>query len=359
MLHGSVRNVLLLGAVLTASSSGVAAPAVTPFEGPPREISFRLDEPTRGEIDWLLPFRDASVERPGPYRLYAASRWGAWTSARGSLLHWPAAGSEPAGASALPAESSPGSALLPRDLELKLPSAVDLLRDRAFVELTHPSPIFDFTGPNLRSDGFTSVFALPPTKPVVDWRCRRRPVTIVRYGGESERFELVRCGGRMAPDALDTLSILARPPGTPRPEGGLPDEPDLAAWGARREWVDGVRVVHPRLVWALQEIADAFPGRPIYLYSGYRPFAEVNDGSGHKSMHAEGRALDISVHRVQNEQLFEACQKLKDVGCGFYPNGKLVHLGVRRAMTGKASFIDASLPGEPAKYVESWPGVTR
>ena len=81
---------------------------------------------------------------------------------------------------------------------------------------------------------------------------------------------------------------------------------------------------------------------------GYRPFAEVNDGSGHKSTHGEGRALDISILRVPNEKLFEVCRELKDVACGFYPNSKFVHLGVRRAHTGKTFWIDESMPGEPA-----------
>jgi len=221
----------------------------------------------------------------------------------------------------------------------------------------HKAPFLELARPSLASDGLGSLFVLPPSRPLVDWRCRRPPVTVVRYGGESERFDLVRCDGSMAPGALDALSILARPPETLRPADGLPDEPDQDAWRTRREWVDGVRVVHPRLVWAVQRIADAFPGKTIYLYSGYRPLAEVNDGSGHKSTHAEGRALDIAVMRVPNEKLFEVCRELKDVACGFYPKSKFVHIGVRRAHTGKAMWIDASLPGEPAEYVDSWPGV--
>lgn len=137
----------------------------------------------------------------------------------------------------------------------------------------------------------------------------------------------------------------------------MSDEPELASWSERREWMPGIRIMHPRLLWLLQRIADAFPRRAIYIYSGYRPFAEVNDGTHHKSQHASGRALDISVHRVQNEELFKVCRQLKDVGCGFYPHGKFVHVDVRAAQSGKAFWIDVSGPGEPAKYVDSWPGL--
>ena len=56
----------------------------------------------------------------------------------------------------------------------------------------------------------------------------------------------------------------------------------------------------------MQKIADAFPWKAIYVYSGYRPNAEVHDGSGHQSLHASGRALDISVYNVPKEELFKA-----------------------------------------------------
>jgi hypothetical protein len=210
----------------------------------------------------------------------------------------------------------------------------------------------------LETDGFAEIFRLPPEKPVPDWRCRRRPTTFIRYGAENDRFELVRCDGTTAPFALDKLSILARPPEASRPEGGeLPDEPDDASWRERREWTPGVRIMHPRLLWALQKLADAFPWKAVYIYSGYRPSAEVHDGSGHMSLHAQGRAIDIAFYGVDNADLFKACRELKDVGCGYYPHAPFVHVDVRRAGTGQAFWVDTSKPGEPAEYVDSWPGV--
>jgi hypothetical protein len=74
-------------------------------------------------------------------------------------------------------------------------------------------------------------------------------------------------------------------------------------------------------------------------------------------MHAAARAFDIQVHGIPNATLFEFCRKLEDVGCGYYPNSKFVHVDVRRPGTGHALWIDASGPGEPPRYVDSWPGV--
>ena len=57
-----------------------------------------------------------------------------------------------------------------------------------------------------------------------------------------------------------------------------------------------------------------------------------------------------------NGELFKLCRKLIDVGCGYYPNSKFVHMDVRPG-TGHPFWIDASGPGEPSKYVDSWPGI--
>jgi hypothetical protein len=126
------------------------------------------------------------------------------------------------------------------------------------------------------------------------------------------------------------------------------------AW-EKGEWMPNLKVVHPRLLWVLQRIADAFPWREIYIFSGYRPRSAK--GGSHHSLHSEARAMDISVTGVANVSLLELCRKLDDVGCGFYPNSRFVHVDVRRPGTGHAFWIDASGPGEPSRYVDSWPGV--
>lgn len=195
----------------------------------------------------------------------------------------------------------------------------------------------------------------PVHKPIPEWKCSGREVTILRHGRERDSFQLLTCDGAVVPGAVDRLSILARPPETPRPDS-LPDEPEPAA-AAHGEWVEHIRLVHPRLLWALQQVADAFPWRGIYVFSGYRrPEGESRPGT-HKSMHWEGRALDITVQGVPNEELLDLCRKLPDVGCGYYPNNKFLHLDVRPRGFGTAFWIDASAPGEQVRYVDSWPGV--
>ena len=176
-----------------------------------------------------------------------------------------------------------------------------------------------------------------------------RVVSVVRYdGAEYTRMALVDCQGAIAPDALDRLSVLARPPATPKPEMPLPLEPDEDAPGG--EWLPRVKLLHPRLIWAVQKIAEAFPNRSIFIMSGYRRDA-------HGSYHQKGRALDLYVTGVDNADLFRYCHTLNDVGCGFYPNSKFVHVDVRPYGTHRVAWVDISEPGAPSQYVSSWPGV--
>lgn len=177
--------------------------------------------------------------------------------------------------------------------------------------------------------------------------CRRRPVQIVRFGGESDAFKLVDCDGSIQNDGLERLSILARPPGVERPSLPFPEEPTASTPG---EWIDQVRQLPPRLAFAIQRIAEAFPYKPIYIISGYRP----NSGHG---FHKQGLAIDLFVMNVPNEKVYKFCRKMKDMGCGYYPNNKFIHMDARPPGTGKAYWIDTSAPGEPSNYVNSWPGV--
>lgn len=176
--------------------------------------------------------------------------------------------------------------------------------------------------------------------------CRPRPATIVRFGGESEIFSLTDCDGAIRHEGLERLSVLARPPLVERPAWPLPDAP-TAAGG---EWVPGIRLLPPRLALVVQRVVEAFPHRPVYLISGYRP------GSGH-GFHTHAHAVDLFVMGVPNEKVYKLCRKLHDVGCGFYPNNKFVHLDIRPPGAPRAYWIDTSAPGEPSHYVDAWPGV--
>ena len=308
---------------------------------------------------------DASTERLGPVRRYTSSPWGSWRSQPWLRLAWadpastderPPALLEGAGPVSTPLASlaAPEGARLASAFDLA--SLVERPRVGDLLPIERAPATFESTGLSLASDGF-GVLWTPPPKVVKDWRCRRRPVTISRVGGEVRSFPLLRCDGSIEPGALERLSVLMRPPDAIVPDGELPEEPDASARAG--EWLPQVRIAQPRLVWLRQSVADAFPFTPIYIHSGYRPpYDERSKRPGtHASLHGMGRAVDIQVVGVSAATLLEVCRKLDDVGCGYYPNSTFVHVDVRKPGTGHALWIDVSGPGEPARYVDSWPGV--
>jgi hypothetical protein len=176
---------------------------------------------------------------------------------------------------------------------------------------------------------------------------RAPPAVTFLRSNESDRFRLLDCDGAVTTDALDRLSVLARPIGAERPDLPLPFDP-IAGDG---EWVPDVRLLSPRLVWALSRVAEAFPGHAIEIVSGYRPSAH---GGG---SHARAEALDFALRGVPKEAVFAVCRRLRDVGCGYYPENRFIHLDVRPYGTGHVAWVDASRPGEPSRYVDGWPGV--
>ena len=183
--------------------------------------------------------------------------------------------------------------------------------------------------------------------PCPKWRTPR-PVTLARYdGAEQVTLPLLDCDGGVAPDAIDVVSVLSRAVGVARPELPLPFEPSADAGPG--EWLPAVKLADPRLIWVLEQVAEAFPRRTLYIMSGYRQ-------NGH-SNHSKGKAVDLFVYGVPNEQLFGLCRSLRDVGCGFYPNNKFVHIDVRPYGTDRVLWVDDSLPGTPSHYVDGFDGV--
>jgi hypothetical protein len=89
-------------------------------------------------------------------------------------------------------------------------------------------------------------------------------------------------------------------------------------------------------------------GAKIEVVSGYRP-------TSIGSLHATGRAIDFRMDGAKNEDVVAFCKTLNDTGCGFYPNSSFVHVDVRDPGAGHVSWIDASSPGEPPRYVSQWP----
>ncbi|WP_044966369.1 DUF882 domain-containing protein [Sorangium cellulosum] len=204
-----------------------------------------------------------------------------------------------------------------------------------------------------------------PPKP-----CHGPVLSMDRSGLEPERLELVDCKGKPREEARRALSLLARPWGTPRPilsdEGATARRPEAASRKGRRagdapraagsrasgvqagEIAPGVRLLDPGLLSRIDALARRYPGRLVSLVSGYRPQSQG-------SLHQTGRALDLRIAGVRNDELAAACRALADTGCGYYPNSSFVHVDVRAPGTGSVSWIDASGPGEAPRYVTAWP----
>jgi uncharacterized protein YcbK (DUF882 family) len=99
----------------------------------------------------------------------------------------------------------------------------------------------------------------------------------------------------------------------------------LERWAQARNGAQ--RVMHPRLRQVLATLSDRFGGRRIVILSGYRPHRGGRDAL--QNHHAMGSALDLRVEGIASRQVFEFCQSLPRVGCGFAPSANFVHLDLR------------------------------
>ncbi len=179
--------------------------------------------------------------------------------------------------------------------------------------------------------------------------CLREPIALERgFGGPTQTLVLTQCNGGPAPQSIEQLSILARPMNAPPPAALATPAAVPHPRDPKKEWLPGVKLLDEGLLARLQSVVDHFRAQRLIVVSGYRPASE---GSFHQSAHA----LDFTIEGVGNEALVAFCRTLPDTGCGYYPNSSFVHLDVRPAGTGHPYWIDASGPGEGARYVSSWP----
>jgi hypothetical protein len=175
-----------------------------------------------------------------------------------------------------------------------------------------------------------------------------KPAVEVAGAGDTATFSLTKCDGTTIAQAVDQLSLLARPGSAPKPKI------TVEALGKNRghELAPGIRRLDPRLLERLEAAVDHFRkaghAAKVQILSGYRP---KSAGSYHQS----GRALDVRIDGVTNEALVAFCKTLPDTGCGYYPNSLFVHMDVRDAGAGHIAWIDASKPGEAPRYVTAWP----
>lgn len=155
--------------------------------------------------------------------------------------------------------------------------------------------------------------------------CHKTPIEIVSTK-LTDTLALATCNGDALPAAVERMSILANAPST--------------------HFVD--RRLVERLELAVDHFRKSGEHARVQIVSGYRLKSA-------RSFHANGRALDFRIEGVDNTALVTFCKTLPDTGCGYYPNSTFVHMDVRDPGTGRISWIDASRPGEPPKYVTSWP----
>jgi hypothetical protein len=147
---------------------------------------------------------------------------------------------------------------------------------------------------------------------------------------------------------VDELSILARPAGVERPKQSLAELGKVR----RTEIAPGIKRMDVRLVERMELLIDHF------RQAGTTPRIEIVSAArpGPKSaFHGAGRAIDFRVAGVDPQAVVNYCKTLPDTGCGFYPSGGFAHLDVRNPGAGKVSWIDASGPGQHARYVASLP----
>jgi hypothetical protein len=180
---------------------------------------------------------------------------------------------------------------------------------------------------------------------------------MVRVDGprrESQQVSLTFCDGRPRPEALEALSVLARPHRVDAPEASA-----IRAYArrvARRPRrgetrpdpnfvVEGVRRLDAGLVPRVARIATHFPGKAIEIVSGWRPNERPS------SRHHQARAIDVRVRGVSRETLRDFARTLDETGVGYYPNSVFVHVDVRDT---RSYWVDRSGPGEEADY-GTWP----
>jgi uncharacterized protein YcbK (DUF882 family) len=173
-----------------------------------------------------------------------------------------------------------------------------------------------------------------------------KPSVEVTAGPESATLSLEKCGGEAIATSVDKLSILARPLSTARPKDSSTTKPGAV------DVAPGIRRLDERLVQRIELVAEHFrkEDQPLRII-----LVTQSKARSAGSYHASGRAIDFRIDGVEDEAVAAFCKTVPDTGCGFYPNGGFVHMDARDPGAGHVSWIDISRPGDPPKYVNSWP----
>jgi len=130
-------------------------------------------------------------------------------------------------------------------------------------------------------------------------------------------------------EILDTVFATA--------EGYRPGELGRLDWLLRDFRTGDVLPLDPRLFDLLASLADAAGLEPRYqVISGYRTPATnamlvaTTDGVSSKSLHMEGKAIDVRLEGLALEKLRDLALAKAAGGVGYYPVSDFVHLDVGR-----------------------------
>ena len=103
---------------------------------------------------------------------------------------------------------------------------------------------------------------------------------------------------------------------------------------------DQVAAIDPQLLDLLHRISAAVgASKPFEIISGYRSPAsnllltENTSGVAKRSLHMDGKAIDLRLPGIPLADLRQAGLMLKGGGVGFYPESNFVHLDVGRVRT--------------------------
>jgi hypothetical protein len=158
------------------------------------------------------------------------------------------------------------------------------------------------------------------------------------------------------PEAVPVLEVTGRVPlvlsrvngGTPvtivpqREDGGFSEQDQARA--ARAFCSPDAKHTHaiaPRLLDLVYRTMRYFEAPLVHVVSGYR-----RDRAG--SRHTQGRAIDMVIPGVTNEELAAYARTFGFVGVGIYPKSGFVHLDVREH---SYFWVDNSMPGERSRPV--------
>jgi len=188
-----------------------------------------------------------------------------------------------------------------------------------------------------------------------DRSAQPRKAKRVRAGRQpSEQYQRLRDGWHAPVETVPVPDVTGRIPlvlsrvngGDPvtlvpsRDDGGFSDD-DLQR--ASRAFcppeAKRVHAIAPRLLDLVYRTMLHFKAPLVHVVSGYRP-----DRAG--SRHTQGRAIDMVIPGITNEQLAEHVRTLGFVGVGIYPKSGFVHLDVRDR---SFFWVDMSLPGERSR----------